>query len=474
MSARGGVAGRGIRRVGFRCSAILALAAAWAWPAAGGAQQADTVTLTLERALEVALGTNPAYRQAVNRAQLNGTEWRTTWFDQVLPRAQLNLFSTQFTGNLTRRATDNFGNPIERPESDWNYFSQTNQTLDLTWAIQGSSIFNALDRQRLTNLDRDEAERRALLTMEVAVRRAFWDALEQSELMRAEEELVDARRTDLEVAQRLFALALRTRVDVLNAELGVEQQQRALRQQRAAYEKAALALRTRLGDESLPPFRLAGTPLPDVDPAALDVEALVAAALDVNPELRQAGLAVRTADVDLRDSRRAWWPTLVLNFNLARRAQTPQGDALFDFSWNESLDQRFYMGLQVPMFNSFFQNRQGIERSAVERSNRIEAERETRLRVEETVRGALLELESQSESLRLAERSGEIAREALSLAQEEYRIGARTFEDLRQAIDAEAETRRQAIRARYSFVDALLSLEEAVGASVAPLAAIGR
>jgi outer membrane protein len=454
--------------------AILALAAAMAWSGGASAQQADTMTLTLERALEVALGTNPAYRQAVNRAQLNGTEWRTTWFDQVLPRAQMNLFSTQFTGNLTRRAVDNFGNPIERPTTDWTYFSQTSQALDLTWAIQGSSIFNALDRQRLTNLDRDEAERRALLTMEVAVRRAFWDALEQSELMRAEEELVGARRTDLEVAQRLFALALRTRVDVLNAELGVEQQQRALRQQRAAYEKAVLALRTRLGNERLPPFRLADTALPDLDPAALDVEALVAAALDVNPELRQAGLAVRTADVDLRDSKRAWWPTLVFNFNLARRAQTPQGDALFDFSWNESLDQRFYMGLQVPMFNSFFQNRQGIERSAVERSNRIEAERETRLRVEETVRGALLELESQSESLRLADRSREIAREALSLAQEEYRIGARTFEDLRQAIDAEAETRRQAIRARYSFVDALLSLEEAVGASVAPLAAIGR
>ena len=49
-----------------------------------------------------------------------------------------------------------------------------------------------------------------------------------------------------------------------------------------------------------------------------------------------------------------------------------------------------------------------------------------------------------------------------------------TFEDLRQSIDAEAETRRQVIRSRYSFVDALLSLEEAVGAPVAGLAAVGR
>lgn len=452
-----------------------AVAALWLLlPLGAGAQPSDTLTLTLEGALNVALGMNPAYRQAVNRARLNGTEMRTTWFDQVLPRAELSLFSTQFTGNLTRRATDDFGNPVERAQADWNFFSQTNQSLDLTWRIQGASIFNALDRQRLTNLDRDVAEARALVAMEVAVRRAFWDAQEQGELLRAEGELVEARRTDLDVAGRLFGLAMRTRVDVLNAELGVEQQALALRQQRAAFEKATLALRTRLGDDELGPFRLADTPLPIFDPSALDAEALVATALDVNPELRQAHVAVRSADVGVKESKRAWWPTLLMNFNVARRAYTAQGEALFDVSFDEDLDQRFYVGLQVPMFNDFFQNQQGIHRSSVERANRLEAERETMLRVEETVKSALLELESQWESLRLAERSGEIAQEALRLAREEYRIGTRTFEDLRQSIDAEAETRRQVIRARYSFVDALLSLEEAVGAPVGGDATVGR
>lgn len=278
---------------------------------------------------------------------------------------------------------------------------------------------------------------------------------------------MEARRTDVEVASRLFGLAMRTRVDVLTAELGVEQQTRALRRQQAAFHKASLALRTRLGDDDLPPFRLAEAPLPIFDPAVLDAEDLVGRALDVNPALEQARVGVRSAQVGLKESRRAWWPTLLLNFNLARRAQTPQGEALFDLSFDEALDQRFYVGLQVPMFNDFFQNRQGIHRSSVELANSRETERESLLRVEEAVRGALLELESQWESLRLAERSAEIAAEALELAREEYRIGTRTFGELRQSIDAEADTRRQVIQARYAFVDALLSLEEAVGAPVA-------
>ena len=432
--------------------------------AAQAALAEDTVVLSLEEALSVALGSNPAYRRAVNSAQLNSTEWRTTWFDQVLPRAQLNLFQTQYTGNLTRQATDNFGDPIERPEADWTYFSQTNQSLDLTWRIQGASILRALDRQRLTNLDRTIAETRAEVEMEVGVRRAFWDALEQRDLLRAEEDLLAGRRLDFEVAERLFGLAMKTRVDVLNAELAVEQQALSLRQQRAAFEQAVLALRTEMGDDRLPPFRLAETALPVFDPVGLDPDALVATAREVNPALRQARVAVRSADLGLSESKRSWWPEVFLNYSLARRVQTPQGEALFDLSFDEDLDQRFYLGVSIPMFSDYFQNQQSIHRSAVELRNTQEDERAAELRTEQEVRGALLELENQHESLRLAERSAEIAAEALRLAREEYRLGSRSFEDLRSAFDQEAGTRRQVIQARHSFVDALLSLEEAVGA----------
>jgi outer membrane protein len=451
------------------CAAVVLAAAAWAAPL--DAQAPDTTFLTLDDALRVAAGGNPTYRQAVNTLGLKGAETRTVWFDQVLPRAELTLFDTYFWGNLTRRATDNFGNPIDNPVSDWTYFSQTNQALNLTWRVQGASIFNALSGQRLTNLDRDLGEEQARTALGISVRRAYWDVLEQRELLRAEEELVEARRVDQDVAERLFGLAMRTRVDVLNAELAVEQQALALRQQQAEFEKAKLRLLTTLGDEDLAPIRLEDPELPIFDPGGLDAESLVRMALDVNPEVRRADVAVRTAGTGLKQSRQAWWPTLVFNYNLARRAQTPQGDALFDVSFDEDLDQRFFIGLEVPAFNNFFQNQQSVQQAAVELDNRLEAERETTLRIGETVRAALLELENQWESVRLAERSAEIAAEALRLAREEYRIGTRTFEDLRQIIDEEAGTRRQVIQARHSFVDALLSLEEAVGAPVGPTGA---
>jgi outer membrane protein len=292
------------------------------------------------------------------------------------------------------------------------------------------------------------------------------DVLEQRDLMRAEEELVEARRIDMTVAERLFSLALRTRVDVLNAELAVEQQALSLQQQQAAYAQAVLALRTQLGREELLDLSLAEEELPIFDPSGLDVERLVASAFVVNPELRQSRLSVQSANLGVQEAKNTWWPSVSMGIDIYRRSRQAQGASIFDVRIDEPLESNFYLQFSIPMFNNYFQNRQGMERAAVQLDNGREAEREARLRIEETVRSAVLEISNQHEVLRLAERSLEIAEEALRLAREEYRIGSRTFEDLRTSFDSEATTRRQVITSRHSFVDALLSLEEAVGVRV--------
>lgn len=450
-------------------AALAGLLLAATAPAGLAAQE----VLTLERALEIARGSNPSYRQALNSTDLNALEMKRTWMDQILPQVNLNLFTTAFTGNLVHRATDNFGNPIERPQTDWVYFSSTRQALDVNWQIQGSSLFRAYDRQKVTNLERTAAADAALTAVEVEVRRLYMDALEQRDLMRAEEELVEARRLDLAVAERLFGLAMRTRVDVLNAELAIEQQNLALRQARARYEQAKLSLRTQLGEDALGDFELADEPLPVFDPAGLDPDGLVATAMDANPQVRQRGLSVEGARIGVSEAKTSWWPNIAVGAMLTRTAQTEETRALFDVSWDEDLDRRFYVQFSIPMFNNYFANRLAMQQAQVELDNSVEAEREIRLQIEGTVRGAVLELGNQYESLRLAERSHDIAQEALRLAREEYRLGTRTFEDLRAAFDQEASTRRQVISARHSFVDALLSLEESVGTRIGPDGPLG-
>ena len=137
--------------------------------------------LTLDRALEIAERRNPTYRQAFNNVELNASESRSMWFQDIFPRTSLTLFNTGFNGNLQRNAFDNFGNPIERPEAEWAYFSNTRQSLTLNWSIQGSSLFQVYQAQKLTNRGREAALGRALTELEVSVRRLYMDHQEQRE-----------------------------------------------------------------------------------------------------------------------------------------------------------------------------------------------------------------------------------------------------------------------------------------------------
>ena len=179
------------------CRGVLCGAASFAFTVAGIApaagQDREPIQLSLGQALEYAEGSNPALRRATNSTLVNGAEMRSTWAEQLLPRAELTLFNTAFTGNLQRRAFDNFGNPIANPSAEWNYFSQTVHTLGLSWSVQGASLFQTHERQQLTNEGRDIGVLRARTDMEIQVQRLYIDAMEQKALMQAEEELVAAR-----------------------------------------------------------------------------------------------------------------------------------------------------------------------------------------------------------------------------------------------------------------------------------------
>ena len=430
------------------------------------AQPGDTVTLTLAQALDIARRSNPAYQRALNDVSLNAVEMRTLWFDQLLPSASLSLFNTDFTGNLQRISRDDFGNPVENPTADWQYFSRTSHFLSLGWQVQGASLFQSHRRQSLVNRTREFAESRVLSEVQLEVQRGFWDALEQLELTRTEEDLVQARRVDLQLTERLFGLAQRTRVDVLNAELEVERQLLALQGQRAAYEQALLALRTALGDIDLPAIHPADEELPIFDPSRLEAETLVETALRVNPALMESRATVETSRLGVNETRNLWWPQISLGLNLYRRSQTPGGEALFEPWPGEGMERNFFLQFSLPVFNNYLQNRQQQHQASVQLENSVESEREQRLQIEQQVRGQLLELQNQWESLRLTERALAIAEEALALRREEYRLGTASYEDLRNSIEAEAEQRRALVTARHAFVDALLNLEQAVGTEV--------
>lgn len=452
-------------RVAPALVAVLALVGA---PAAA-AQQPDTLRLTLEEAMGIATGANPTYLQAENQLGLNGPQARSVWMGQILPQLNFTLLSTGYNGRLRRIGTDNFGNPIPNPSASWFYDSSTRQGLSLSWNVDGPSFLNARSDLQQSQRGRRLALTAAETSLRSTVEQQFLAALQQRELLTVAEEIAEARRNDLASAERLFELARNSRVDVLNAEVQVDQQRIDVSQQRRAYEQAILQLGTTLGDRDLPTLELVDPEIPIFDPSTLDEEALIERALRESPQVLEAQSQVEGARIGAQSADAYKWPSLNISYQLTRYIATRNADGLFEVGYDpDELDHSFQIGLTVPFLNSYFQNRYSEVQADVQLDNQREALRQTQLDLVADVRSGLIDLRNQHETYVVAVRQEQVAIRATEAAREEYRLGARTFEQLQQAIEAEINARQTVINSRFQFLNALNTLETAVGGPVTP------
>lgn len=424
---------------------------------AGGPPVAE---LTLVDALERAIDTSPAYRQALNRMELSGPQARQAW-GGFLPSLSLSYGTNQ---NFRREtsAIDFFGNPIENPTSETVLSSNTSQGASMGIDLfQGGRRFHQMGQARAEAEVTRRAGERELNGVLAQVQRQFLEAQQQKALVAVEEELLTARERDLLLTTRLFELANKNRADVLGIEVELEQQRSAMRRAEGDYRKALLALQTAVGDPTVRNMDVTGDAPVSFDPSALDVEGLVTSAVATSPRVLEAQASTRSRRSQLDMSRSSRWPTVSLNSRVYRSSYAREQDALFDLSPND-FGGDISLSVSIPVFQRFETSYQ-IAQAGVEHRNAIETERLTALQVEEEVRGRYVDLETAWHTLQDGTRGQQLAEERLRLVREEYRLANATFEDLQGAVRTAAEARRTAVEQRYAFARALVDLYEAAG-----------
>ncbi len=431
------------------------------------AQAQEPRVLTLQEALDLATRHNPVYRQAQNNMTLSGPAGRAAW-GAFLPNLNLSA-GTGLSANRRLVAVDFFGNPIENPQAEWQTSSSSSQNLSAGLTLfEGMSRFHGLAAERAAADSRVMVAEGQLLTTLAGVERQFYVTLQQAELLDVAQRILETRQLDFRMTQRRYELAGTTsRVDVLAAELAVRQQEHAIQQARAEFEKALLTLRTTIGAPDLVEFTVApGTP-DAFDPGGFDVASFVSRTLISSPRILRQEAEVSASAARARAARGGRWPTISMNFGFYQSTNALERAALFELFPQDSRYGSTSLNFSIPLF-SRFQTNNAIAQADVGRRNAEETLRQTRLQVEEEVNARIIDLRGAYEGVRLARQSWEIAQERLRLGRELYQMGSRTFVELQQDIEAAVNAEREAINQRYTFTQARINLEETVGAPVGP------
>ncbi len=415
--------------------------------------------LSLRQAVEVALRQHPQVQAAGSSRQAAETRIRAAR-SGYLPRLQ---YAESFQrgnnpvyvfGSLLSQARfteQNFALPaLNRPDFLNNFQSQL--------ALEQVIYDGGLTRQAVRSAElgkglAHEEERRARQGVIAGVVRAYFGAVLAAESLKTAEEAVRSAEADLERARALRAAGLITDADVLSLEVhlaGVREQ----RIRRAAdLEVAKAALNEALGlsldtahtlTTALAPARL---PVPELGPYEKD-------AVEQRPETRQAALAVRIAASQSAAARAAMWPQVVVRglFEADRQRFVTRGAA----NWLAAVSLRWNL------FNGFA-DRERI-REAAFAEQRAEAERR---RAEALVR---LHVRQAYAGWQAALQRIEVARAAISQAEESLRItknryenGLATVTDLLRTETAVLEARNRYLAALYDQRLAAVELALAAG-----------
>ena len=430
-----------------------------AGPAVRAAQQAtETLTLTLEDAIELALRQNPNYLATQEReGQARGllreavSRFLPSLTFQGMNTLDEKLFVLEFPSFIP-------GEPPQRFSIDFTRDFQA--SLAFSFPLYAGGRLVAGYKQADYNL-RSTREGIRLSEQETVfnVKKAFYGYLLAREFFSVSEEALKLAEEFHKNVKSLYDVGMSSKFDLLRSEVQVANLRPQLIRARNGRDVAELGLKMALGIDLGKPVAVVAKGLLSSTPLDPDVDKWVEEALLKRPELRQIDSQRLMAGETLKIARGAVLPTLAIGgaFN----------------SWADSLNfrkgawQNYYsinLSLSIPLFNGFeSQARIGQTKAAIREIDWIRKGLSDLIAFE--VRQAILNYQQSRESLLSQERNVEQAQEAVRIAELNFGEGLATALDVLTAQVALSQARTNYSQGLYDCVMSEAQLEKALGRS---------
>ena len=465
------------------------------------AQPGPTATLSLQEAQTLARRNNPALQQTIGAQRSAHAQVRSA-YGALLPNADVNF------GSQYREGRPQFFNG--------QTIGATSATMSSSYDLSLQARYNAATfigpRLQRANARAAEADvESSSEQLRADVTQQYLTVLQQQARASLQDTLLANATLQLELAKARAAVGSGTALDVRRAEVAVGQQRVALLQARNQVEIEKLRLFQRMGVNQ--PANVALTTEFPIEPLATSVDQLLDMARRGNPTLNAIRSRQSAADLGYRAAQSQYTPTLTLytawggytseftdnSFVTSQALQSKQSPCFqnelilataqqrepnysgcqsialtdaersaalnansqypFSFQRNPWLVQA---QLSFPIFNGFVRE-QRVQEAAVARNNARYNVRAQELALTAGVTGAYLTLNAAQQTVAIQEQNARTARDALTLAEERYRVGVATFVDVQQARADYERAENDRINAIYDYHKAFAGLESAVG-----------
>ena len=488
--------------------------AALAW--AGGVS-AQTATLTLEEALELARRNNPAFLSTRNDEGV--AEWGVREaYGGLLPRATVNA-GMDYQEPGPARFGSFTGEELGFTTTPSYYFSDYSANVGLS--LSGQTFFN-LAQQRANRHAVASGVRAAEVELEAVVVQEYLAVLRNRDLLTVRRQELENAEENLILAEARSAAGVGIPLDAKQAQVERGRAQVGVLGAQSDYRTSKLRLIQRLGLDIDADVRLVSEFV--VFEPAWTQAALLEMAAGTHPRLESLRAAARAQRAAARTAWSAYLPTLnasaflsgytrkvgddqylvnqgrnrfeglmencedfnELSSRLAdpfpmedcsRFALTPTrldsiqsavvaNNRAFPFDF-ERQPLTFSLGLSLPVFQGFTRQRQ-VEEAKAAAEDTEHTLRGEQLRLRADVASAYTRLTTAYQAVEIEETNHVLAEEQLEMARARYRVGLDSFIQLTEAATLKSRADQAYLAAVYTFHEALADLESAVGRTLRP------
>ncbi|MCF0176090.1 MAG: TolC family protein [Bacteroidales bacterium] len=462
-------------------SRMMVAIAAMALPFSGGLK-AETVTLSLEKALEIALSENVSVKVADMEVERVGFAKKGTYaslfpqidatgmFQRTIKKQVMYMdfdmgaiggmsggSSTEETagGGESEASSSKNGGGFE--VGRWNTWSGgitaamplVNAQLWKSLQISGMDVELAVEKARSSRLQ-----------TVAQTKQAFFGVLLAKEAFKVYKDVYENAVVNFELTERKYKAEKVSEMEYLRAKTNLSNAVPNVYNAESSVILALWQLKAVMGVDLEMEIDTEGELADFADQMFRDIHENDEVNLDMNSTMRQLAIQAEELAASIKLQKYAYLPTLSLAFNYSYNAMTND----FDFSEYRWTPYSYVgLSLSIPIFSGG--KRLNNVRQTKNQYNQLKLQtQDTERQLRIAIRNSLTTMETQMKSYNAAKEAVEMASKSYTIVQKSYEVGRSTMTDLNDAQLALTQSRLAESQAVYNFVVAKAQLEQTLGA----------
>lgn len=414
-------------------------------------QAGDTIHLTLDQAIKVAMDQNPTI--VVDSMEVQKTNYaQKENLGNLYP--SLNLVGS-YSHTIEKQKMQMMGKEFEVGSSEnWAFGFQAGMPLI------NAPLWASLKLTEESINAKRESARQTKINMVSTITEAYYQLLNAKDSYKVLKESYSTANENLRITRKRFEQGMTSEYDTIQTSVQVKQIEPNMISAKNGIDLATLQLKILMGMPDQYPITVDGS-LEDYEKTMFDDVKLsdIDTTLSDNSTVRQLEVNTRLLEKQLKMTKMQWYPTLSLSFMYEWMAMSDDLK-MADYTWNPY--STVGITLNFPIF-------QGGKRYYKQKEDEV-AYNEMKFTMDDTKRQLKLGLQANINSLRVAiqtidatKAAVKSAEKGLEISKKRYEVGAGTTLELTNAQTSVTQAKLSYLQAIYNYITAKDAVDKVLG-----------